>query len=171
MISKNILNLRVRSILKKNKQSRNSTPYPQVTSIGILYTTEDKGKHDLIKETLKVLVENGIKAEVLTLLPKNKENFEFKFDFFVEKEISVLGTIRSTAITTFISKPFDYLICLDLRPTPKLKLLLALSKAKCRVGKFGFGYEPFFELMVDSKPETNVRQLRDDILRYIKALH
>jgi hypothetical protein len=170
MISKNLLNLRIRSVLKKNKMQHGSTPWYDVKSIGILYTTEDKAKHELVKELIKTFDQANIKTEILTLLPKNKENFEFKFDFFTEKEISMLGNIHSESAKTFSNKPFDYLVCFDLKPGPYQRLLMASSKSKCRVGKFNLGMEGLLELMVDSKPDHSLSQFSQDIVHYLRAI-
>ena len=82
MFKLNFLKMRTRSALRNNKGLRASIPYQQAQSIGIIFTVEDKQKHDDIKAFIHQLEHDGKKVKVLEFLPKKKENYEFLFDFF-----------------------------------------------------------------------------------------
>ena len=71
--------------LKRNKTVRRSTPYQQAQTVGILFSVEDKRKHDDVKEFVHKLQQDGKKVQVLEFLPEKKDNFEFMFDFFTVK--------------------------------------------------------------------------------------
>ena len=143
------LKIRTNSQLKKNKVVRTSTPYKQAATVGILFSVEDRKKHDDIKNFIHKLEHDGKKVQVMSFLPNKKENFEFMFDFFTIKEVSFWGQITSNHAVKFAETPFDYLFCLDDEPNPMILNLLARSKAKCRVGKFQETNTLFFEFMID----------------------
>ena len=164
----NFLKIRTNNQLKKNKSLRTSIPYKQALSVGVIFSVEDKQKHDQVKEFVHKLEHDGKKVQVLEYLPNKKENYEFLFDFFTIKDISFWGKVESEKTLKFSDTPFDYLFCLDTERNPMLLYLLARSKSKCRVGKFNEDEKPFFELMIDSN--GNTKSLIDGIYKYTAQL-
>lgn len=156
------------SQLKKNKTLRSSTAFKKAQQVGVLFTVEDKVKHDTVKEFIKKLETDGKTVKVLAFLPEKKENFEFLFDYFTLKDISFWGNLISNDALHFSSLPFDFLYCLDEEPNLMILNLFARSKAKCRVGKYKEGNEAYFELMIESK--NGVKSLAEGELRYSKEL-
>lgn len=154
--------------LKRNKTVRRSTPYPQAQTVGILFSVEDKRKHDDVKEFVHKLQQDGKKVQVLEFLPEKKDNFEFMFDFFTIKEISFWGNIESTKTLKFADTTFDYLFCLDTKLNPMISYLLARSKSKCRVGKYAENEKAYFEFMIDSNGGT--KNLIDGMYKYTTQL-
>lgn len=154
--------------LKKNKTARASTPFQKVQNAGILFTVEDKNKHEVVKELLKRLQHEGKKVSVLAFLPEKKENFEFLFNYFTQKDISFWGQLQSEDALKFADMPLDNLYCLDESYNPMVLNILARSKAKCRIGKFAEGNESFFELMIESK--QGVKGLMEESYRYTREL-
>jgi hypothetical protein len=120
----NFLNIRTNNQLKKNKSLRSSIPYKQALTVGVLFTVEDKKKHDDIKEFIHKLEQDGKKVQVLEYLPVKKDNYEFMFDFFTIKDISFWGKIESEKTLKFSDTPFDYLFCMDTERNPMVLYLL-----------------------------------------------
>jgi hypothetical protein len=164
----NFLKIRTNNQLKKNKSLRTNIPYAQAKTVGIIFSVEDKPKHDYIKEFIHKLEHDGKKVQVLEYLPTKKENYEFMFDFFSIKDVSFWGKIESEKTLKFSDTPFDYLFCLDTEQNPLLLYLLARSKSKCRVGKFNEGEKSFFEFMIDTN--GNIKGLIDGIYKYTTQL-
>ncbi|NJN42242.1 MAG: hypothetical protein HC811_08500 [Flammeovirgaceae bacterium] len=73
--------MRIRSALKRNKSIRQSIPYKKAQSVGIIFSVENKEKHNHIKEFIRQLEIDGKTVQVLEFLPKKKENYEFLFDY------------------------------------------------------------------------------------------
>lgn len=162
------IRLQVNSLAKKSKAIRSSIPFDDALSFGIIYTTDDKRKHDIVKDLCKQLEAKGKRVNVLTLLPEKKENFEFLFPYYTKKDFSFFGQLQSHDADKFYAMTFDYLYCLDEVPQPMILYILAKSKAKCRVGKYAEGLEHFFELMVEEK--GSIQQLKDNMLKYTAVL-
>ena len=164
----NFLKLRTGNQLKKNKTTRTSTPYKQAATIGILFSVEDKRKHDDIKEMIHKLEHDGKKVQVLEYLPNKKDNYEFMFDFFTLDDISFWGKIESEKTLKFSDTAFDYLYCIDMEPNPMLLYLLSRSKSKCRIGRFHDEEKPYFEMMIDCNGST--KNLIDQMFKYTTQL-
>jgi len=169
MLRHRFLHLRTNSALKKNESLRASIPYKQAHSIGILFSVEDKLKHDAVKEFIKQLQMDGKKVSVLEYLPKQKDNYEFLFDFFTVKDLSFWGKVNSPDADKFMESPFDYLYCIDKETNPLIQHLLARCKARCRIGKFSKNDHPFFELMIEHK-NGSVKGLIESMYKYTKQL-
>lgn len=154
--------------LKKNKTLRSSTPFKKATRIGVVFTVENRTKHDAVKDFIKKIESEGKSVNVLSFLPEKKENFEFLFNYFTKKDISFWGSLLSNDALQFANTPFDFLYCFDEQPNPFVLNLLARSKAKCRVGHYQEGQEAFYEMMIESK--QGVKSLMDSALRYSHEL-
>jgi hypothetical protein len=164
----NFLKLKTQSNLKRNRTQRNNLPYQQGINVGIIFTVEDKAKHDLIKELIKKLEHDGKKVSVISFLPKKKENYEFLFDFFTDNDLSFWGNINSASASAFANTPFDFLFYLDINPNPLILNVISQSKAKCRIGKHQPDSEAYFDLMIESV--SDLKSLIDVSYKYTSQL-
>ena len=163
-----LLKYKTRSFLKKNKTLRHNEAYQKAVSFGVIFTVQDRQKHDQIKSFIRKLEQDGKKVKALAYLPPNQENYEFMFDFFTYREISFWGNITATSALDFAETPFDYLIYLDTTPNDLILNLVAKSKAKCRIGKFWEDAHPYFEMMIECYGDSKV--LIDQFYQYTTAL-
>lgn len=164
----NFLKSRTSRQLRKNKLQRNNIPYKKAQTVGVIFTIEDRQKHDQVKEFIHKLEQDGKEVQVIAFLPNKKENHEFLFDFFTLKDLSFWGKVTSHNALKFSETPFDYLYYLDIEPNPLLLYLLARSQARCRVGRYWISGEPYFELMIDC--EKNTHSLIEGIHKYATQL-
>ncbi len=170
MLTKKILSYKTKGLVKKNQVIRSSMAYNQVNTVGILFTVDTREKHEIIKHLVKQLETDGKKVEVLSYLPKKKENHEFLFDFFTANDLSFWGNYTSEAVLKFVEKPFDYLFYIDEQSNLLIRNLLAMSKAKCRVAKYDNCNEQFSEMMVQVPGKNQMKHLVDEMYRYTKIL-
>jgi hypothetical protein len=164
----NFLKARTNKLLKENKTLRSNVPYKKAMQIGIIFSVEDKVKHDNVKELIKKFEQDGKQVTVIEFLPDNKDNYEFRFDFFTERDLSFWGKITSNGALKFAETPFDFLYYLDATPNPLILHLLALSKAKCRVGRFWNDGGSYFEFMVESV--ENIKVMIETMYKYTALL-
>lgn len=170
MLTKKLINLRTKSLLKKNPTHRSSMIYDKADQIGVIFTIDSKEKHDTIKSFIKQLEADGKKVDVIAYLPKNKENYEFLFDFYTAKDISFWGSFTSDKVTSFASKSFDYLFYIDTQSNILNRNILAMSKAKCRVAPFDELNEDYSEMMVQVPKKASITELVNEMYRYTKLL-
>jgi hypothetical protein len=72
MFKMNFLKMRTEAALKKNKSNRNSKPYKQAESVGVIFSVEDKQKHQDIKEFIQQL-ERGRKESYCIGIPTRQK--------------------------------------------------------------------------------------------------
>lgn len=168
MFKMSFLKMRTSSALRKSSIKRASTPYKHAENVGIIFSVEDRQKHDNIKDLIKKLEQDGKRVQVLEFLPKKKENYEFLFDFFTVEELSFWGNITSEKAVRFSNTAFDYLFYIDSQSNPLVLNLLARSKALCRIGKFSENDSPYFELMIEDN--GNTKSLIDNVYKYTRQL-
>ena len=170
MVGQKLLIYRTSRFAKKRTGRKCSISYGEAKRIGIIFTTADLEKHLLIKEFIKKLENDGKEVDVLTFLPKNEVNHEFIFNYFTEKDITFFGKFNNRDVIRFAARYFDFLFCIDLNPHPLTESILAITKAKCRVGCYIANRDHLFELMIQPKERTT-ENLVDEFFRYIKILH
>ncbi len=168
MVNKTLLSYKTKSFVKKNTAQRSSMAYNSAETIGIVFSIDDEQKHDSIKRFIHLLENDGKKVEVLAYLPKKKDNHEFLFDFFTVKDLNFWGSFTSQKVEQFAAKTFDYLFYIDIDSNAFIRNILAMSKAKCRVGKFNQENEPFCEMMIQTANDIN--SLVDEMYKYTKIL-
>ncbi|RAV99526.1 DUF6913 domain-containing protein [Pseudochryseolinea flava] len=164
----NFLKTKTQSLVKKNKALRANLPYTNAQTVGIIFTVEDKQKHFAVKDFIRKLEVDTKHIQVLEFLPAKTENYEFKFDFFSDKDLSFWGNITSPNALQFAETSFDFLFYIDLTANPLILHLLARSKAKCRIGKNFEGAQDFLELAIDSV--DNTQALIDGMYKYATQL-
>jgi hypothetical protein len=155
-------------LLKKQKTSRHSVAYKKSVTVGIIFTVEDKQKHFAVKDFIKKLEGDGKMVQVLEFLPEKTENYEFRFDFFTEKDFTFWGNLNSANALQFAEAPFDFLFYLDLSPNLMVMNVLARSHAKCRVGRHFDNGEAFLDFMISSV--SNTQSLLENTYKYVTQL-
>jgi len=164
------LQLKTRRYLRKNEVKRKTTDYGVARKIGIIFTSEGIEKHKAVKSFIKSLKEEGKDVTVLSYLKKGHENHEFLFDFISANDISFWGSITNESAQKFAGESFDYLLDLDTTSNQIIENILAMSKAKCRVGMYQEKKDLFFELMISPENPESVEDLIKDIHHYTKRL-
>jgi hypothetical protein len=164
----NFLKIKTNALLKKNKALRANLPYKASQTVGLIFTVEDKQKHFIVKDFIKRLEQDGKNIQVLEFLPEKTDNYEFKFDFFSDKDISFWGNVTSSSALQFSDAPFDFLYYIDLTPNPLILHLLARSQAKCRVGRNFDSAQSYLELAIDAVGDNQA--LIDGMYKYTTQL-
>ena len=170
MFVSKFLQFKTRRHLKKNEVKRHTTDFKKATKIGIIFSSEGIDKHHAVKALIKSLKEEGKEVSVLSFLGKGRQNHEFLFEIFSNNDISFWGTIQNESVLQFVDESFDYLLDLDTSNNQILENILAMSKAKCRVGIYKEGKGPFFELMINPKNPDSSQELINDIYHYTKNI-
>ncbi|MEQ6121025.1 hypothetical protein [Reichenbachiella sp. MALMAid0571] len=169
MFNKYFLSFKTASAIKSPKADRGTNGFSNSLRIGILFTYSDKHNFELVNEMMGKLEQEGKSVDSITYIVKMGENDSYPFPFFNIKDIDFWGNWKKTEVNDFINIPFDYLLSLDLNINNITQNILALSMAKCRVGRYEEGKSDYFELMIDHK-EDDYEQFIDQVYHYIKNL-
>lgn len=165
-LKKIFIDFRTKSEIRK-RANKSFTGFQDATRIGILFTVEDKEKHEAVKDLIKNLEKDKKKVSTLTFLPKGKDNYDFLFDYFSEKEFDFSGKIQSEVASNFIKEPFDFLFYIDLEPSLFTKYILSASKAKCRAGFYHEELESILEFMLKNEKGTEIKNIINNLYYYI----
>jgi hypothetical protein len=152
-----ILSLRASMALRKNKTQRSSISLKEAKSIGILC---DSIHETHIKDSWNVLAKNKdliTHAEFICIYDNRATTISSTIHphCISYNDVSFTGNIKNSTITNFINHPFDYLIYLNLNTSPLTKLLLAKSKARCRVGIYDEKLAYYYDFMIKLNENTD----------------
>jgi hypothetical protein len=170
VLKSELLYLRNKKLLHTSRIERATIDYRKAWEVGILYSVVDLEKHEKIKMLIKLLEKDIKKVEVLTFLGKDKENYEFRNNFFTENDFSFWGNLDSEVVKKFAEKKFDYLLCIDLDSNIFTEHILVRSQASCRIGRFSKNNKDFFELMININDNAGIQELIDQMYHFIKLL-
>jgi len=169
-IKDKLLRYRTKKAVKLNT-SRKALNYKDAKSVGILFKVAEEDKHDYINDFVHTLEKEGKRVEALTYFTRDHDNpYNFKYSFFTDKDVSVLGEIKSESVKSFISKRFDYLYCLTREDISVFDHILSKSQAKCRIGKYDEHKTHLYELMINVSEHTKLDKIIRDLHHYTKAL-
>ena len=171
-IKNKLLAYKIKKGLKKDRYLPSAFSYSNLRKIGVIFTVDDLKKHEAIKEFIKKFESDGIEVKTLTYKPKDKQNFEFLFDFFEDKDISTFAKINSPYMLGFLDQKFDYLFCLDDELNLYMQYLLVYSNASIRIGSLQEEeqHKAYFELMVKASQTGNIQSLTKEIIHYIRKI-
>lgn len=144
-------------------------------SIGIIFNAKDERTFKLIREFSDQLRGGGLrqvkslgfvpKAEVASFLQSSQD-----FDFFTREDFNWYYKPQGRKVVGFMSETFDILIDLRLNKFISLLFIMGLSRAHFKVGRFGKGYEEFYDLMIDVDGNEDLSYFIQQIQVYLKML-
>jgi len=145
-------------------------PLPEAKNIGILFL-EEEGHQQALNRFVDRLVWDHKRVRALTWFEKFHSNpYQFKFDFFTQKEISWLGNIKNEKVSQFIDFRFDYLFCVSRQVFLPFEYILMRSNARFRVGFFEEGKEHLFDLMIQPPSDAPLQALLEQMYEYTQKI-
>jgi hypothetical protein len=159
-ISKTFFSGKLTKFLKKEPFNRYTVSFYKARNIGILFSNGSKEKVDEVKKFAQELEEEGKNVKILAFVGKNSDIPTSDIPYFTHKDISIWGEFTNNLAINFKNEPFDYIYCPDLESDLPVEAILAMCKAKCRVGKF---HSPeknhYYDLMVKIGEEEGIHEL------------
>ena len=166
-ITNKIIEFQLPKLLKKSPVRRKTVNYADAERVGVLVTLHDHEKQHAIDEFVDRLVADHKEVEVLCYDKRRARNKIFGYVQFTRRDISFFGRLRADYVLDFINRDFDYLFHLDTESEVVLDKILALSRARCRVGCDLPEHRDYYELMVKA---NSLPELSDMIFRYVKLV-
>jgi hypothetical protein len=168
-LKKKLITYRTQTFARK-KKSRPSPDFASAKKIGIIFTIVNQQKHEAVKRFIKKLEAEGKKVQVLAFLGKGKENYEFKFYYFTEKDINLWGRITSPVVSQFLKQEYDFLFHLDLRENLLAENVVSMTNSKCRVGSYLAHRSNLYDLMIKNKNKNiSFQEFTDQMYQYTTA--
>jgi len=171
-IKRKLLQFKISSGLKKNRFLPKAFSYAQLKKVGVIFSFSDLKKHDAVKSFIKTLEADGIEVKSLAYRPKETQNFEFYFDFFEGKDVTLFAQLKSPYLLSFLDQKLDYLFCLDEDLNLYMQYILANAKASIKIGALQEeeSCRAFFELMVKPNKTGDTQLLTKEINHYIRKI-
>lgn len=172
LIKRKLLAFKIKRGLKKDRFLPKAFSYAQLKKVGVIFSISDLKKHEAIKTFIKTLEEDGIEVKALAYKPNETQNFEFYFDFFENKEVSLFAQVKSPYLLSFLDQKLDYLFCLDDDLSLYMQYILVNAKASIRIGALQKeeSCRAFFELMVKPTKSGDSQLLTKEIIHYIRKI-
>ena len=87
-----------------------------------------------------------------------------------KEEVSFTGKIINAEVSRLLRKKFDFLVHVDLNTNEWTSLIIANSRANCRMGRRFNDHEDLYEIMIDIGKSQDKEFLIDQLYHYLKAL-
>ena len=166
------LSLRAQHALRNNATRREVLTYTRAKNVGVLFNSRYEGREaQVINQFFRRLREEGKNLKALTYFPQERSNpFDFKFDFFTSKDLTMLGEFKSDAVARFVNTEFDCLYCINDTPFLPFDYILAQSKARFRVGLYEPERAGYFELMINPLQGQDLAAITEQMLHYTRRI-
>ena len=170
-IALNFLKWKIKKNLGKPSSKRKNIPYSSAQTVGVLFSVADLEKHEAIKHFVHLLEKDKKNVTVLSYLGEQKENFEFRYDYFNLADLSFFGQLKSESAEKFAKQKFDFLFHLDpIATNPLMDYILSECKALCRVGIKSGEQNAVYELVIKPEQDKTILEIVEEVYRYTKAL-
>ncbi len=173
-IRKYSLPIGLKKSIKKNNFKRENPGYSEAKKVLVYFTSEGNQKIAMVKGLQNKLERAGKTVKFLYLVLDDIDKPDVHLDTGMERlvptDFTYFGNIQKPSVIKLLDEEFDYLIHADVEYNIYSDLILAKSKAKCRIGKYFKDHESLYEMMVEVPPEKKIPYLLEQIYHYTKAL-
>ena len=159
--------------VKKLNRKRGVYNLNNAKNIGLIYNATNQSTYNSAIKLIKFLQEKNIKTNSLGYV-NSKEVLNFYetskgVDFFSRNNLNWYGKPNNPNTNNFIEKEFDILIDLSLDDDFPLQYIIALSKAKFKVGRFT-SKEGYYDFMINVEEKKELNFLIDQIKHYLTMI-
>ncbi len=159
---------------KNHKAKQHLIPFEKAKSIGILYDSSNEKYFELVKRYVKEIRELHQK-DVLALgyydqdeLPPMRFS-KLGLDFFTRKTLNWYYKPSNPIVKNFVNREFDILIDLHTGNSIPFKYIVAMSKARFKIGKYEKGSTSFYDFMISTRENLALPQFIEHVNHYLKS--
>ncbi|MCC5932509.1 MAG: hypothetical protein JJU28_24910 [Cyclobacteriaceae bacterium] len=174
-MKKFFLSAAIRRLIKQNTAERYNTPYKEAASFLVLFTAAGNDKISEMRRFEKKLIADGKNVVFIYFLKSIEDSHDVGLDEGMVKydirDINFFGQLKNDSILKLLNKDFDFLLHVDKDQTLFTDIIIAKSKARCRVGNYVENKHFLYELMVKVDEKTNYDFFLEQMYRYTKSLN
>lgn len=164
----------LRRDMRSVQRERGAFSIEQANTVGIVFQYNGPEDFELLKKYVLYLREMKKKVRAVGLYTtKELPQFSYsklEFDFFGKRQFSWFGRPADPTLRTFTEEPYDILIDLNLSDALPLRYLVALSRAKFKVGRWQADDNALHDLLIDSPPEKGLKFFLRNVDTYLLKL-
>jgi hypothetical protein len=165
----------LRKLANEKKRKPIAVGIDQAKSIGIIFDASEKENLEIIKKYVSSLKEEKKKVQVLGYYNLKELPFELNskldYDYFSKKDVNWHLKPNNAVITNFANEPFDILLNLTTDIVLPIQYVFVMSKANFKIGRASAKHLPFYDLSIEAKEESGLKQLIDIFTKYLKMIH
>jgi hypothetical protein len=132
--------------------------------VGVVTSNEIYKSSDF-KVFIKSLTSKGMDTDILVFNDTNQspesQNIQCS-----KQDYNWSGKIKSPVVNNFIKTPFDFLFSVNTSSILHIENILALSKAKCRIGATTQEENKYLDFIIKVKENSSIDKLTTSMLHY-----
>lgn len=144
-------------------------------TVALLFNADEREEFELVKKYVAYLKELGKKVKVVgyytTKELMSMSYSKLEYTFFSVKELNWHQKPNDLYINNFIAEEHDILLDLNIHDFFPLTYIAALSKAKCKVGKYTEEYGEIYDLMIETDVSKGMKYFLRNVDTYIDMLN
>jgi hypothetical protein len=160
--------------LKGLRLHRKTSHFSEASYIGILYDASDDEHAKLVQDYGAQLKSQGKKVFLLGFVNEKELPFKYKFlaytEYFWLKNLNWNYLPTTESVGRFMNEEFDFLLNLYTTRPLWLEAISGLSHAGLRVGKYHPDSKLYFDLMIDTGSNNDLKNYIQQVDRYIKSV-
>jgi len=160
--------------LEKMQRNRKLINLNEARTVVIVYDVINQDLFRKIKTLVRELSTRDRQVMALGFVNRNSipnycvaANSGYYFDL---RDLNWFGAPKNDYIKEFIKKEFDILIDLTMDDIFVTRYISGLSRSKFKVGRYNPGKEPFYDLMIDLKKNSNIDEFIEHAIHYLLVL-
>lgn len=160
--------------ISKMSRSKALVNLMEAKSIGLIYKVTDESLFNGVKKLIKE--HSNDKRQIMALGYVDADSIPdycvaaYSGYYFNNKALNWYKAPKSDYILTFINKEYDILIDLSTTNDYVLKYIVALSRAKLKVGRQRRGFEKYYDMMIRMKRKASMQEFVDQAIHYLTVL-
>jgi len=144
-------------------------------TVGILYDASNINDTDLVKKYIAYLRDSGKKVKSIGYLAvkelPNTIQISLDQQCLTLKEVNWYYKPAISFIGNFVKEEYDLLLDLNISRQLPLTYIAALSKAKCKVGRFTNKYMNLYDVMIEVDKEKTMKYFLQNVDIYMEMLN
>ncbi len=145
--------------------------------VGIVYHARDEQTHQQVRNYVKKIKEElGIhRISALGFVDGKDLPYymapKLHFDAFCQKDLNWYRIPSGNTVNNFITEEFEVLIDLTLEDILPLQYIVAKSRARFKVGRYGEANRHFLDMMIDMAGANSLPQFIAQVDRYLLMIN
>jgi hypothetical protein len=144
-------------------------------TVGILYDASNINDTDLVKKYIAYLRDSGKKVKSIGYLAvkelPNTIQISLDQQCLTLKEVNWYYKPAIGFIGNFVKEEYDLLLDLNISRQLPITYIAALSKAKCKVGRFTNKYMNLYDVMIEVDKEKTMKYFLQNVDIYMEMLN
>ena len=161
----------------KLKADRTILSMRDAKTIGIVFSSDNAEDVELAKKYEMYLKELGKTVKTIGYINASTketpviEGWWPGQQYITRKEVNWFYKPEEQFISTFTKEPFDMLIDMNISGRLPLMFVTALSKARCKVGRYNEKYLSLYDVMIEADETKNLKYFLRNVDTYLEMLN